>query len=137
MAGTSPAMTRILPTTGASASSPHARDGQLRVLTLDPMLEQLAAESLRPREQGTQLVLDPAVVERTLDELRELMARAEADGQTVVLACAPAIRPALRRLVALALPRLAVLAYPEVADAGVTVVTTGVVGGGRAVAARG
>jgi flagellar biosynthesis protein FlhA len=122
---------------GPALLAPYVQDGQLRVLTLDPMLEQQAAESLRLREQGTQLVLDPAIVDRLLADLREAVARAEADGHTVALVCAPAIRPALRRLVALGLPRLPVLGYTEVADAGVAVVTMGVIGSGRAVAARG
>ncbi len=122
---------------GPALVAPYARDGRLRVITLDPVLEQQMAEALRPREQGTQLVLDPTVTERVLAELRDLVTLAEADGQTVVLVCAPAIRPALRRLVALGLPRLAVIGYAELADAGVTVVTTGVIGSARAVAARG
>ena len=122
---------------GPALLAPHVQDGQVRVLTLDPMLEQQAAESLRSREHGTQLALDPAAVDRLLGDLREGVARAESDGHTVVLVCAPAIRPALRRLVALGLPRLPVLSYTEVADAGITVVTTGVIGGARAVAARG
>ena len=122
---------------GPALVAPHVQDGQLRVMTLDPMVEQQAAESLRSRDQGTQLALDPTVVERLLADLREGVARAEADGHQVTLVCAPAIRPALRRLVALGLPRLPVLSYTEIADAGVTVVTTGVIGGARAVAARG
>ena len=52
-----------------------------------------------------------------------------------VLVCAPTIRPALRRLVALGLPRLPVLSYAEVTGAGVTVETTQVVNGGHAIAA--
>ena len=122
---------------GPALLAPHVQDGTLQVLTLDPMLEHQMADSLRPREQGTQLVLDPSVTECVLGDLREGTARAEADGRPVVLVCAPAIRPALRRLVALGLPRLPVLSYTELADAGVTVVTMGVVGSGRAVAARG
>jgi len=122
---------------GPALLAPHVQDGQVRVLTLDPMLEQQAAESLRSREHGTHLALDPTAVDRLLGDLREGVTRAEQDGHTVVLVCAPAIRPALRRLVALGLPRLPVLSYTEIADAGVTVVTTGVIGGARAVAARG
>ncbi len=122
---------------GPALMAPHVQDGELRVLTLDPMVEQQAAESLRPREGGTQLLLDPVLVDRILGDLRDAASRAENDGQTVTLVCAPAIRPALRRLVALGLPRLPVLSYTEIADAGVQVVQTGVIGSARAVAARG
>ena len=60
------------------------------------------------------------MLDSVLGQLRQVVAAAESDGRPVVLACAPAIRPALRRLVALGLPRLPVLAYGEVTGTGVT-----------------
>jgi len=120
---------------GAALVAPHVQDGVLRVVTLDPTLEQSLVESLRPGESGTQLLVDPARLEAMLAQLRQAVTAAEAEGRTVVLVCAPQIRPALRRLVALALPRLSVLSYAEVTGAGVTVETTGTVSGGHAIAA--
>ena len=105
------------------------------MLTLDPTLEQTLLEGLRPAEGGTQLMVDPSIMEQVLAQLQHAVHKAEAAGKPVVLTCAPAIRPALHRLVALALPRLAVLSYPEVTGAGVAVETAGVVSGGRAIAA--
>ena len=107
----------------------------LRVVTLDPMLEQSLLEGLRPGDGGSQLVVDPVRVDAVLRQLRESVSQAEASGRSVVLVCAPTIRPALRRLVALGLPRLPVLSYAEVTGAGVTVETTQVVNGGHAIAA--
>ncbi|MCL2849676.1 MAG: FHIPEP family type III secretion protein, partial [Micrococcales bacterium] len=92
-------------------------------------------EGLRPADGGTQLMVDPSIMEQMLAQLQHAVTKAEASGRPVVLTCAPAIRPALHQLVALALPRLAVLSYPEVTGAGVTVETAGVVSGGRAIAA--
>ena len=44
-----------------------------------------------------------------------------------MLVCAPALRPAMRRLVSLAVPTLTVLAYSEVTGAGVPIETVGTV----------
>ncbi len=120
---------------GPALAQPYIADGTIRVLTLDPTLEQALLEGLRPSDIGTQLMVDPSIMEQMLAQLQHAVNQAEAAGRPVVLTCAPAIRPALHRLVALALPRLAVLSYPEVTGAGVTVETAGVVSGGRAIAA--
>jgi len=120
---------------GPALSAPYVQDGVLRVVTLEPLLEQQLVESVRPAEHGTQLLVDPSRVELVLAQLRDAVAQAEASGRTVILVCAPTIRPALRRLVALGLPRLPVLSYGEVTGAGVTIETVGVVSSGHAVAA--
>lgn len=120
---------------GPALAAPYVQEGVLRVLTLEPLLEHQLAESVRPGDQGTQLLVDPQRLDAVLSQLRAAVARAEAQGRGVVLACAPAIRPALRRLVALADARLPVLSYTEVTSAGVQVDTVGVVNGDHAIAA--
>ncbi|MCL2423885.1 MAG: flagellar biosynthesis protein FlhA [Micrococcales bacterium] len=120
---------------GPALAQPYVSEGTIRVLTLDPTLEQVLLEGLRPADGGTQLMIDPSIMDQMLAQMQHAMNKAEAAGRPVVLTCAPAIRPALHSLVALALPRLAVLSYPEVTGAGVTVETAGVVSGGRAIAA--
>ncbi|CAL8969949.1 Flagellar biosynthesis protein FlhA [Cellulomonas sp. T2.31MG-18] len=120
---------------GPALVAPHSRDGVLRVITLEPVLEHQLVESSRPGDHGTQLVVDPEILDTMLGRLRGALAEAEAEGTTAVLVCAPTIRPALRRLVSLGLPRLAVLSYSEVTGAGVNVETVGMVSRGRALAA--
>lgn len=120
---------------GPALVAPYVVEGAVRVVTLEPSLEQLLLESLRPGDGGTQLLVDPGVLDQALVQLRHAVQQAEEDGRQVVLACAPAIRPALHRLLALAQPRLPVLSYSEVTGAGVVVQTVGVVSGGRAIAA--
>jgi flagellar biosynthesis protein FlhA len=110
-------------------------DGVLRVLTLEPATEQLLLESLRPGEQGTQLSLAPDRIDSLLTSVRAQTDAAEATGKQVVLVCAPAIRPALHKVVVLATPRLPVLSYSEVAGTTLTIDTVGVVGVGHAIAA--
>ncbi|MBO9569971.1 MAG: flagellar biosynthesis protein FlhA [Cellulomonas iranensis] len=120
---------------GPALAAPYMQEGALRVLTLEPVLEHQLAENLRPGDQGSQLLVDPQRLDTVLAQLRAAVGRAEAEGRGVVLACSPAIRPALRRLVALADPRLPVLSYSEVTAAGVQVDTVGVVNGDHAIAA--
>ena len=113
----------------------NATDGVLRVLTIDPATEQMLLESLRAGDQGTQLSLAQDRVEQLLESVNTQVQAAEASGKQVVLVCAPAIRPALHRLVALAVPRLPVLSYSEVSGTTLTIDTVGVVGVGNAIAA--
>ncbi|WP_149203343.1 flagellar biosynthesis protein FlhA [Actinotalea subterranea] len=120
---------------GPALAAPHATDGVLRVLTLDPVLEQSLLESVRPGDGGSQLLLDPARADRILTTLRTLAAQGEASGREAVLVCAPALRPALRRTVVLAVPRLPVLSYSEATGAGLQIETVGVVSDAHAIAA--
>ena len=120
---------------GPALAAPYATDGVLRVITLDPMLEQSLAEHVRPSEAGTQLLLDPARAERILESLRRTVAQGEASGKSAVLVCAPGLRPALHRTVVLSLPALPVLSYGEVTGAGLQIETVGVVTDVHAIAA--
>ena len=120
---------------GPALAAPYARDGVLRVVTLDPMLEQQLMEAVRPADGGSQLLLDPTTADRVLGTLRLRVAEAEASGREAVLVCAPSLRPALHRTVVLAAPRLPVLSYSEVTGAGLQIETVGVVGDAHAIAA--
>lgn len=120
---------------GPALAAPYAQGGVLRVVTLDPVLEQSLLEAVRPADGGAQLLLDPQRADRILTTLRTKVTQAEASGREAVLVCAPALRPALRRTVALALPGLPVLSYSEVTGAGLQIETVGVVGDAHAIAA--
>jgi len=112
---------------GPALLSPHL-DGQLlRVIMIDPLLEQSMLEGLRPSELGTQILMDPARLEALLGSLRETTTSLEADGLSAVLVCAPALRPAIRRLVSAQSDGIPVLSYQEVTAANVTIETVGVV----------
>ncbi|RMI03553.1 flagellar biosynthesis protein FlhA [Cellulomonas triticagri] len=120
---------------GPALSAQYVQDGVLRVLTLEPVFEQQLVEALRPTDAGTQIVTDPTRLEAMLERLRVAVAEAEATGRSVVLVCAPALRPALRKVVILALERLPVLSYAEVTGGGARIETVGVVSGAHAIAA--
>lgn len=107
--------------------SRHIEAGVLRIVMIDPSLEQSMLEALRPSELGTQILLDQGRLEHIIATLRGILDEAAGRGQSAVLVCAPALRPAIRRLVAPQLPDLAVLSYQEVTSAQVGIETIGVV----------
>ncbi|MCG2621670.1 flagellar biosynthesis protein FlhA [Arthrobacter sp. I2-34] len=104
------------------------QDGPLlRVIMIDPLLEQGMLEGLRPSEHGTQILLSADRTEAVVQSLRESVGNVEANGLTAVLVCAPALRPAIRRLVSAQAGGLPVLSYQEVTAANVNIETVGVV----------
>nr|WP_267899777.1 flagellar biosynthesis protein FlhA [Amnibacterium setariae] len=107
--------------------APHLDDRTLRVVMLDPQLEQGMLENLRPSEQGTQILMTPDLIARVVESLRDAVQTAEVRGWSPVLVCAPALRPAVRRLVAPQTNGLPVLSYQEVTSADVIIETVGVV----------
>jgi flagellar biosynthesis protein FlhA len=99
----------------------------LRVIMIEPLLEQSMLEGLRPSDQGTQIVLDPNRLQAVMTSLKQTKDAAEAAGESVVLVCAPALRPAVRRLLSPNPGDLPVLSYLEVTSARPTIETVGVV----------
>ena len=101
--------------------------GILRIIMVDPVLEQSMLEALRPSELGSQIIMDQGRLEHVLSSVRGLVEQAAEKGISPVLVCAPALRPAIRRLVAPQISGLAVLSYQEVTSAQVGIETIGVV----------
>lgn len=107
--------------------APRLEDGLLRVVMIDPALEQSMLEALRPSELGTQIILEQTRMEAIIASLRTVIDESLDRGQTAVLVCAPALRPAIRRFVAPQVGGLPVLSYQEVTTAQVPIETIGVV----------
>jgi flagellar biosynthesis protein FlhA len=122
---------------GPAIAARYAADGTLSAITLEPRLEQSLLECLRPTENGLQLLVDTARADTVLGELTRVTESAEERGVSPVLVCSPQLRSALRRLVQMAVPRLPVLSYSEIADVTLRIETIGVVNGAYPVAARG
>ncbi|WP_431219490.1 flagellar biosynthesis protein FlhA [Leifsonia xyli] len=120
---------------GPAVVAPHIDGGTLRVIMIDPGLEQSMLEGLRPSEHGTQIVLDPVRLEAVLASIRDTAGRLDDAGVSAVLVCAPALRPAIRRLVAGQIAGLAVLSYQEVTAVQAAIETVGVVRGAESIAA--
>ncbi|RKR75547.1 flagellar biosynthesis protein FlhA [Frondihabitans australicus] len=112
---------------GPALAAQYLDEGKLRVIMIDPVLEQSLLEGLRPSEQGTQILLDGHRIEAILSSLKQSVAVAEENGVSAVLVCAPALRPAIRRLVSAQNGGLPVLSYQEATAANGTIETIGVV----------
>lgn len=112
---------------GPAIVAPHLDGGALRVIMIDPGLEQAMLEGLRPSEVGTQIVLDPVRLEAVLGSLKQTATMLDDAGVSAILVCAPALRPSVRRLVAGQLSGLPVLSYQEVTAVQAAIETVGVV----------
>ncbi|MEP7764602.1 flagellar biosynthesis protein FlhA [Sanguibacter sp. 25GB23B1] len=122
-------------TLAPALTAQHSRDGVLRVMTLDPVLEQALLEGLRPGDQGSQILLDPARLDAMLRSYVSGQTAAENQGHVVVLVCAPALRPALHSLIVLHQGEAPVLSYSEVTGSGLKIEAVGVVRDAEAIAA--
>ncbi|GAA3531101.1 flagellar biosynthesis protein FlhA [Nocardioides daeguensis] len=98
-------------------AAPFVTDGVLHAISFEPRLEQQMLEGLRPTEQGAVVVLDPDVAQHVLLGLVQAAQAAENTDVQPVLVCAPALRAAVRRLVAPTVERLPVFSYAELGAA--------------------
>jgi flagellar biosynthesis protein FlhA len=98
---------------GPAIVAPYVSDGTVHVLSFDPGLEQRLLEALRPTEVGGVLAVDPELAQHLLGQVATLMQQAENLNLNPVLACAPQLRGAVRRLLEPSVGRLPVLSYTE------------------------
>jgi flagellar biosynthesis protein FlhA len=120
---------------GPAIAARHLTDGTLYAITFEPRLEQSLLESLRPTDTGLQLLVDPHRAEALLGDLGRLLETAEQQGTSPVVVVSPQLRMPLRRLVSVAVPRLPVLSYAEIAKCTFRIETVGVVSGAHSIAA--
>src|SRR5690606_65931 len=104
-------------------------------IMIEPGLEQQMLESMRPSELGTQILLDQARIESLFLSLKKAVAGAEANGHSCVHVCAPALRPAVKRLVSSQSNGLPVLSYQEAGASNAGIETVGVIGNAESISA--
>jgi len=108
-------------------------EGTLRVIALDPALEQKMAEALVQTADGEFLAMDPNDASALVESAAEQVELAIANGGRPVLLCSARVRRHLRQLCEQRLPQLAVCSYNEISP-GIGVETTGVIGAAMAAA---
>lgn len=96
-------------------------DTDIPVITLDPQLEQMLLKSRQQSQQtgsGDEigLVLEPNLVEKLQQSLREAAQRQEMLGKPAILLVSAPLRPVLARFVRFGIERLYVLSYQEMPD---------------------
>ena len=89
-------------------------DGALYVITLDPKVEQMMAESVQKNDFGSRMLLRPATTQKVIEALNGLIEEAVGKGVQPAVLTATHIRPHLRQLIDRSLPRLPVLSVHEI-----------------------
>ena len=106
----------------------------IRVITLDPKIEDLLNAHVERNDRGSYLSLPPETQNRLVSAVRAQIEQAsgKAAGQTVAVLCSPQIRMWVRRLIEPVLPHIPVLAFNEIVrgievqSLGLVVLTDGV-----------
>lgn len=112
---------------GPAVAARFAQDGRIRVVMIDPLLEQQLLEGLRVVDGSSQIVLTPEATMQFLDSIRRTIAELDHAGSEAVLVCAPSLRSAVRKLVAAQVSGLPVLSYTEAAAGGHATEVVGVI----------
>ena len=101
---------------GPAIAAPYHKDGVLRVMTLEPTLEQNLLQAIRPAENGSFLVLEGPQVDGITGNVLDIAERSEQRGETPVLVCSAHLRSPLRKLLKVTAPRVPVLSFAELGD---------------------
>lgn len=91
-----------------------SQDGKLRVLVLDPELDEALARSLIKTEDGVQITLDPKKALSMINVLQEECERLMGDGIQPVVLTSPSVRLYFRKLIERQIQNCAVISHAEV-----------------------
>ncbi|MGB9779313.1 flagellar biosynthesis protein FlhA [Caldanaerobacter sp.] len=94
-------------------SNKYAPDGKIKVITLDPSVEQIISSSITQTEHGSYLAIEPVTAQRILRSIQETARNLNIKGIQPVILTAPVTRFYLRKLVEQLSPDIAVLSYNE------------------------
>ena len=88
--------------------------GVLRVISIDPELEQSLGNALQKIDGRTQLAIDPASANKLLESIRDRVGEVMQEGYSPILLCSSALRISIKRLTERIASRLTVLSYQEI-----------------------
>lgn len=91
----------------------QSEDGIVRVITLDPNLEQVLLKVQQDAKEAPGYSLDPRLVQRVYDKLGEVIGQVTASGHQPLVLCAPAVRVTFRKLTERLSAKMMVLSYNE------------------------
>lgn len=92
----------------------QADDGIIRVITVDPALEQLLMKVQKEAKETGGFSMDPRLIQNIYDQLGELIKEMTASGYQPVILCSPAVRLTFRKLTERLAARIIVLSYNEI-----------------------
>ncbi|MEE8058579.1 MAG: flagellar biosynthesis protein FlhA [Pseudomonadales bacterium] len=99
---------------GASICQNLAKDNDLKVLVLDPKVEQRLSSGLRRDEGKALMVVEPSFAEQVLTRLAAQAEKMMAASLSPVLLCSPELRRHIRRITERSIPHLSVVSMTEV-----------------------
>lgn len=92
----------------------QADDGIIRVVTVDPNLEQILMKVQKEAKETGGFSMDPRLIQNIYDRLGELIKEMTASGYQPVILCSPAVRLTFRKLTERLAARIIVLSYNEI-----------------------
>ena len=100
---------------GRSIVAPYLDDsGMLKVISIDPELEKMMADSLAGTDNSSSASMDPALMQVMINNISLKSDEMNLQGINPVVICSPAIRFHLKRLIEAKLPLVPVVSYGEV-----------------------
>ena len=103
-------------------------NGRIKVLTLDPAVEEKITQSLRKSGETSYVAMDPLPLQMLIESTSRAVKEHSGDGVQPIVLCSPQVRMYFRRITERALPRLAVLSYNEI-DPNARVESVGIIEG--------
>lgn len=88
-------------------------DGAVRVITLDPQLEQLLVRVQQEAKESLGFSMDPRLIQNIYENLGNLVQQATTSGYQPVVLCSPAVRLTFRRITERLSTKLIILSYNE------------------------
>ncbi|MDW7651477.1 MAG: flagellar biosynthesis protein FlhA [Bacillota bacterium] len=107
----------------------YADDGKLKVISLDPRLEQKIADAIQVTAHGSYPVMEPQATQKVMSVLSVLADQEAARGRQPVVLTSSRIRLPFKRLTERFIPSLVVLSFNEITS-GVEVESVGMVNEG-------
>lgn len=92
----------------------QADDGVIRVITVDPGLEQILMKIQKDAKETGAFAMDPRLIQNIYDRLGELVKEVTNSGYQPVILCSPTIRLTMRKLTERLAARIMVLSYNEI-----------------------
>ncbi len=97
-----------------SISQRYFADGENKVITLDPQLEQEIMESVQHSEQGSFIALDPEKTQMIFNSLNTQLSKLTSLGIQPIILTSPVVRIYFKKLVEQVAPDLVVISYNEI-----------------------
>ena len=92
----------------------QSEEGDIPVITLDPMLEKEIADAVQQTEQGSFISMDPAIVQNIMHSLSKTLEAFTTSNYQPVVLCSAQIRTHFKKLIDRFIPDLAVLSFNDI-----------------------